>query len=359
MLENIKSSFFIRLIFSNIKENNKLKLIRHNKSLQKKVNISINNYKLFSGRYIIYETKEKEKGKEYKIENDLMIYKGEYLKDKRHGKGKEYDNFGYLIYEGEYKNGKRNGKGKEYYRNGNLKFSGEYLNNKQWNGKGFDTCQFDLYELKNGEGTYEFYHINGFQKSKGAIINGTRKEFNDNADLIFEGEYKMGERNGKGKEYNDNGQLIFEGEYLNGNRFNGKEYDNFNNIFEYKRGIVFKKEYYDNNNLKFDGTYIDGKKYGIVKEYYYNGKLKFEGEYYNGFKLRGKLYYPEGNLKFEGEYLFNKKWSGRGYDKNNNIIYELNNGNGNAKEYYSNGNLKFDGKYLNGKKNGKRKRISF
>ena len=32
----------------------------------------------------------------------------------------------------------------------------------------------------------------------------------------------MGKRNGKGKEYNDNGDLIFEGEYLNGKRWNGK-----------------------------------------------------------------------------------------------------------------------------------------
>ena len=28
----------------------------------------------------------------------------------------------------------------------------------------------------------------------------------------------MGKRNGKGKEYNDNGELVFEGEYLNGKK---------------------------------------------------------------------------------------------------------------------------------------------
>ena len=339
MLDNVKSEFFVRLILLYLKEKNKLKLIRNNKNLQEKVNISINNYKLFSERYIIYEMKENEKGKgkECKIENDLIIYKGEFLKDKRHGKGKEYNNFGNLIYEGEYKNGVRSGKGKEYHPNGNLKFIGEYINNKQWNGTGFDRLQYDLYELKNG-----IYHLYETGKEED-IINGKRKEYDKEGNMIFEGEYKMGERNGKGKEYNDNGELLFEGEYLNGNRFNGKEYDNFNNIYEYKKGIVFKKEYYDNHNLKFDGVYIDGKKYGLGKEYYNNGKLKYEGEYYNGYKLRGKLYYPEGNLKFDGEYLFNKKWSGRGYDENNNIIYELINGTGKVKEYNEHSYLIFEG----------------
>ena len=41
----------------------------------------------------------------YGIVKDL-IYKGEYLKEKRNGKGKEFkDNL--MIFEGEYKNGKR------------------------------------------------------------------------------------------------------------------------------------------------------------------------------------------------------------------------------------------------------------
>jgi len=44
----------------------------------------------------------------------------------RNGKGKDYDEDGYLKFEGEYKNGKPNGKGKEY-RYSELKFEGEYL----------------------------------------------------------------------------------------------------------------------------------------------------------------------------------------------------------------------------------------
>ena len=101
-------------------------------------------------------------------------------------KGKEY--FGHddsLIFEGEYLNGKRNGKGKEYNRAGNVKFEGEYLN---------------------------------------------------------------GKRKGKGKEYNSEYYcLIFEGEYLNGLKWNGKGYNNHNNIvYRLNNGNGYIIDYYNN-----------------------------------------------------------------------------------------------------------------
>ena len=89
-----------------------------------------------------------------------------------------------MIFEGEFLNGKRHGKGKEFdFIDGYILFEGEYLNGYRWNGK--------VHEY------HDFYKI-----------------------LIFEGELKYGKRNGKGKEYDDNGRLIFEGEYLNGNKLN-------------------------------------------------------------------------------------------------------------------------------------------
>jgi len=58
--------------------------------------------------------KESGKIKEYK--NDELIFEGE----KKNGiiwngKGKEYNDDNYLIYDGEYLNGKKHGKGKLYY----------------------------------------------------------------------------------------------------------------------------------------------------------------------------------------------------------------------------------------------------
>ena len=112
MLENIKATYFIKLLFEYVDERQKLKVVKFNKSLQNIINISISNYKFFLQKYTIKESNGIRK--EYYGRNDLLLYEGEYL------------------------NGKRNGKGKEYYNNGKLKFEGEYLNHKEHIGIKYD-----------------------------------------------------------------------------------------------------------------------------------------------------------------------------------------------------------------------------
>ena len=109
MLKNI-SSYFIKLIFIYIDEKQKLKIVKCNKNLQKNIDINIINYKYFTGKYIIYQSKRI--GKEYIGKDNILVYEGEYLNGERNGKGKEYYDNGRLRFEGEYLNGKRNGKGK-------------------------------------------------------------------------------------------------------------------------------------------------------------------------------------------------------------------------------------------------------
>ena len=129
MIKNVKSSYYFnKFLFSFIEEGQKLKLVKYNKIMQNNLDISLINYKYFSQRYIIYESKGK--GKEYWYDGTL-IFEGEYLNGERNGKGKEYDNKGKLKFECEYLNGKRNGKGKEFDKNGCLKFEGDYLNGKK------------------------------------------------------------------------------------------------------------------------------------------------------------------------------------------------------------------------------------
>ena len=136
MLKNIKSSYFFnQLIFIHIEERQKLKLINYNnKSLQKNMNISIFNYKHFSGRYIIY--KSNGIGKECDDETNRLKFEGEYSNEERNGKGKEYFDYGELEFEGEYLKGQKdwNGKGKECGIDGELEYEGEYLNGQK-NGK--------------------------------------------------------------------------------------------------------------------------------------------------------------------------------------------------------------------------------
>ena len=150
---NIKSSYNLKNLFSFLDEKTKLKLIKYNKNLQKKLNISLINYKLFSERYIIFD--KSGKGKEYSY-NGILLFEGKYLNGKRNGKGKKYSYFCYkpaLKFEGEYLNGKRHGKGIDYYNGGDyLKFKGEYLYDKKWNGKGYDKYGNIIYELINGNG---------------------------------------------------------------------------------------------------------------------------------------------------------------------------------------------------------------
>ena len=133
MLDNIKSPIIKKKLFILLDEVKILKLLQHNKKLQQFMNITLMNYQLFSGNYILYE--ENGNRKEYNL-NGSLIFDGEYLNGKRNGKGKEYNEGGRLIFEGKYYNGlKWIGEGKEYYNNGILRFEGEYLHGKR-NGKG-------------------------------------------------------------------------------------------------------------------------------------------------------------------------------------------------------------------------------
>ena len=57
MLDNLKSKYFINIVFTFIKEGRKLKLFKYNKNIQNEININLLNYKLFTGKYLIYVTK--------------------------------------------------------------------------------------------------------------------------------------------------------------------------------------------------------------------------------------------------------------------------------------------------------------
>ena len=297
MLKIIKSSYFIPILFSYVYEKQKLKVIKYNKILQKDLNISILNYKYFTGRYIQYESNRI--GKEINYVDNALRFEGEYLNGKRHGKGKEYNEYGNLTFEGEYLNGKRNGKGKKYNAYGDLTFEGEYLNGKR-HGKGREFyCGGVLVFKSTGKLAFEGEYFNdkklngiGYDKEGNILynlnnnINGEGKEYSDDK-LIFEGEYLNGKRNGKGKEYALNGNLKFEGEYLNDLKWNGQGYDSDSL-----------------NDIEF-GEFKNGK--GLIKEYNIYGKLIFEGEYSNEQKNGKGKEYCNGKLVFEGEYLNDKR----------------------------------------------------
>ena len=97
MLENIKSPYLIKLIFSLLNPKTKLEIVKYNKVLQKKLDISLLIYKNISERYLMLE--ENGKGKEYNYRDELK-FKGEYKNRKRNGYGEEYDYDGKLKFKG-------------------------------------------------------------------------------------------------------------------------------------------------------------------------------------------------------------------------------------------------------------------
>ena len=66
-----------------------------------------------------------------------------------------------IIFEEQYLNGKRHGKGKEYNNDGDLKFEGEYSYGKKWNGKEYDSRDGTIYRIENGKGFLKEYNNEG------------------------------------------------------------------------------------------------------------------------------------------------------------------------------------------------------
>ena len=312
MLDNIKSTFFQKILFSYLKNTKQLGIVKYNKNFQNLLGLNIKHYQILSRKYIIYESKKF--GKEYGAYSDFLIYEGEYINGRRNGKGKEY-RLGQLAYEGDFKYGKRNGIGKEYD-NGKLIYEGGFKNNKRdGNGKIFknDKLHFEGLFFENDIFKGKTYDENG-EVAYELTENGIRREFNHYG-LKFEGEFLNWKKNGKGKEF-ESGKLIFEGQYKN------------------------------------------GKKNGIGTEYVI-GDLIYKGEYLNDQRHgKGKILDLNGNIIFEGEYLYGKQWNAKYYDEKGNIVDGLKNGKGKCKTVIIHRNLEvtlYEGEFLNGEPNGKGK----
>ena len=188
MLKNIKSQKICKMLLSLLVVNKKLKIIKYNKEIQKKLNISLIDFKEYSKRYIIYESKTK--GKEYDKDGKLL-FDGEFLNGEKNGIGKEYNKDGELIFEGEYLKDKKCGKGIKYF--GYIKIKGEYLNNQIIKGE----------EFKKGELIFKGEYKNEKRwkgVGKETISHEQHGEYSYDQ-IIYEGEFKRGEKNGKGKEY--------------------------------------------------------------------------------------------------------------------------------------------------------------
>jgi hypothetical protein len=166
--------------------------------------------------------------------------------------------------------------------------------------------------------------INYYRALSGKILkidkNGIGKIYKiDTKEICFEGEYSNKKKNGKGIKYML-GKKVYEGEFKNG-KMNG-----------------YGKEYclFFGGGLVYEGEFKDGKKNGYGKEYDTHSNLAFEGEFRNNKRWNGHLIqrHEYKKILFEGEYKNGKLWNGKGYKLyNNEIDYEIINGNGKFKKY--------------------------
>lgn len=62
----------------------------------------------------------------YQIENDKVIFKGDFVNGRREGNGEEYQD-GELVYKGEWKNGVKEGRGTQY-KDGSVVYDGKWTN---------------------------------------------------------------------------------------------------------------------------------------------------------------------------------------------------------------------------------------
>ena len=84
-LENIKSIYILNKIFSFLFDIDKLKIIKYNMNLQKKLGINIIHYMKKSEKYIL--GKRNGIAKEYDLSTNILLFEGEYLNGKRIGHG--------------------------------------------------------------------------------------------------------------------------------------------------------------------------------------------------------------------------------------------------------------------------------
>ncbi|XP_038149540.1 MORN repeat-containing protein 3 [Cyprinodon tularosa] len=161
-------------------------------------------------------------------------YTGEWLENKKHGKGIQVWKKTGALYDGEWKYGKRDGYGtysvqvpgsKEY----TMKYSGEWKNGK-----------------KHGFGKY-FY----------------------NSSTIYEGEWNEDQRSGLGSMYYENGDM-YKGEWVNDK--------------EHGQGIIR----FSNGNW-YEGSWRDGKKNGDGKFYYSDKSQLYVGYWVDGAAKYGTL----------------------------------------------------------------------
>lgn len=203
--------------------------------------------------------------------------------------GAEVYQEGILVGEGIYDaKGLQQGHWKEYYaETGELKGEGDY---------------------KDGVrvGDWKFYYSNkqidqvGKYDQKGRPV-GTWKWYYESGQLLREEVYSEGLRNGVMTEYDENGNIITQGEYIDGQKeghwfFQMDDYREEGDYVAGERNGVWKHTYTPSGKQRFEGSFVNGVPDGKQTWWHENGRIWQEGRYVYGRKEGDWKYFDEDGI---------------------------------------------------------------
>lgn len=265
------------------------------------------------------------------IDSGSLYYHGGFLHGRRHGIGKEFNEFSHLVYHGSWKHGQRHGYGNEF------KFCPIYG------------------EIIQYSGNFQYNQRSGFgiEWNMNSLFQENIWDTHNDLTMSYQGQWLHGKKHGTGTLFYGNDMKKFYGEFHQGHPFCGSVYyhplsTNTNKVLyigqvrnetfhgkgtmfspsnkicfhgDWKQGLPFDKKLslknitiftiYSSKNPKYQGDVMNGKFHG-------KGCLYSEcnvihcGEFYNGYIFDGKeSYYNEKRqLCFKGVFKNERFWNG-------------------------------------------------
>ena len=108
-------------------------------------------------------------------------------------------------------------------------------------------------------------------------VTGIVRDWYENGQLQYDGNFKDGKRDSLCRTWYEDGQLMYDNNFKDGKR----------------DGL--SREWYENGQLKFEYNFKDGKEDGLCRGWHENGQLKNEYNYKDGTLIDDRCYDENGN----------------------------------------------------------------
>ncbi|MCB0395539.1 MAG: toxin-antitoxin system YwqK family antitoxin [Flavobacteriales bacterium] len=261
-----------------------------------------------------------------------------FVTGKEEGTGYEYDKDGTIITIWKFQKGfmvkqekinrkdknlRKQGRWKDFYENGQMKWEGDYKDDLRHGIFKYYSPEGNLLDIKKYENGVELKDVDEL------VVMKVKEEYDDSARVRSRGTYnKDGKPEGIFKEYGPDGSIVSTTVYSQGTVI-GQGLMDGGGI---KQGPW--EENWPNGNIRARGTYKNGKKVGKWQYYHDNGQLEQTGEYVDGKPHKEwKWYYRDGKpLRIEQ--------------------FRLGKEDGEFVEYGDSGQVITKGEYLDGYKEG-------